>query len=182
MKHKSSITFIFTVISFFFFSDASVKAQSDHETPEKLVAAVYDVISGEAGKQRDWDRFRSLFHPSARMIATGRNPNTGVLNASALTTEDYISRTKEMFLRDGFIEREIKSRTERFGNIVHVFSSYEAFRTTKDEKPFLRGVNSFQLIFDGKKWLVMTILWQAEDKDNPLPKTLDRRSSGKYRR
>jgi hypothetical protein len=87
-----------------------------------------------------------------------------------------------MFLRDGFIEREINNRTERFGNIVHVFSSYEAFRTVKDEKPFLRGVNSFQLIFDGKRWWVVTILWQAEDKDTPLPKNLDRRTSGKSRR
>jgi hypothetical protein len=182
MKLKSSFTFIFALILFFCFSDVRVSAQSDHETPEKLVAAVYDVISGEAGKQRDWDRFRSLFHPSARMIATGRNPNTGAMNASALTTEDYISRTNEMFLRDGFIEREIKNRTERFGNIVHVFSSYEAFRTVKDEKPFLRGVNSFQLIFDGKRWWVVTILWQAEDKDTPLPKNLDRRTSGKSRR
>jgi hypothetical protein len=152
----------------------SVVAQSDHESPERLVAAVYDVISGEAGKERDWERFRSLFHPSARMIATGRNPNTGAFNASALSPEEYISRTNDMFLRDGFIEREIKSKTERFGNIVHVFSSYEAFRTAKDEKPFLRGVNSFQLIFDGKRWWVMTIMWQAEDADNPLPRDLDR--------
>jgi hypothetical protein len=57
--------------------------------------------------------------------------------------------------------------------MVHVFSSYEAFRSAKDEKPFLRGVNSFQLLFDGKRWWVMTIMWQAEDKDNPLPTDLD---------
>jgi hypothetical protein len=173
MKLKPAFTLIFSTILFFCFSDAKVNAQSDHETPEKLVAAVYDVISGEAGKQRDWARFNSLFHPSARMIATNRNPATGIVNSASFTPDEYIARTNDMFLRDGFIERQIKSRTERFGNLVHVFSSYEAFRTAKDEKPFLRGVNSFQLLFDGKRWWVMTIMWQAEDKDNPLPADLD---------
>ncbi len=165
---------LFTVtIALLTFGSHHANAQTDHESPEKLVAAVYDVISGEAGKQRDWERFRSLFHPSARMVATGRNPTTGALSATAWTPDEYITRTNDAFLRDGFLEREIKSKTERFGNMVHVFSSYEAFRSAKDEKPFLRGVNSFQLLFDGKRWWVMTIMWQAEDKDNPLPTDLD---------
>ena len=172
---RISLIFIFFV-TLFSISAMDTKAQSDFESPERLVAAVYDVISGEAGKQRDWERFKSLFHPSARMIATNRNVATGVLISVSLTPDEYISRTNEAFLRDGFFEREIRNKTERFGNIVHVFSSYEAFRTLKDEKPFIRGVNSFQLIFDGKRWWVMTILWQAEDKDNPLPADLTKKS------
>ena len=173
-KHTSKLL-LALAFSFTLFTAGRAEAQTDHESPERLVAAVYDVISGEAGKQRDWERFRSLFHPSARLIATGRNPNTGAVVVVSMTPEEYITRN-EAFLRDGFIEREIGSKTDRFGNIVHVFSSYEAFRSTKDEKPFLRGVNSFQLVYDGKRWLVMTILWQAEDRDNPLPAHLDKRN------
>lgn len=173
-KHNSKIVIGFALV-LALFAVKRTDAQTDHETPERLIAAVYDVISGEAGKQRDWERFRSLFHPTARLIATGRNPNTGAVVVIPMTPDEYITRN-EAFLRDGFIEREIVSKTDRFGNIVHVFSSYEAFRSAKDEKPFLRGVNSFQLVYDGKKWLVMTIFWQAEDKDNPLPALLDKRN------
>src|SRR5580658_7280184 len=45
----------------------SAKNPSDVDTVEHLVAALYDVISGPAGKPRDWDRFRSLFLPDGRL-------------------------------------------------------------------------------------------------------------------
>lgn len=44
---------------------------ADVGSKEAIVAAVYDVISGPVGEARDWDRFRSLFIPEARLIATG---------------------------------------------------------------------------------------------------------------
>ncbi|MFB3112623.1 MAG: hypothetical protein ACE10G_11370, partial [Gemmatimonadales bacterium] len=36
---------------------------ADVESVDAIVAAVYDVISGAAGQERDWDRMRSLFIP-----------------------------------------------------------------------------------------------------------------------
>jgi len=50
-----------------------------------------------------------------------------------------------------------------------VFSTYESRRTLNDEKPFMRGINSFQLWYDGKRWWVITILWQGESPDTPIP-------------
>jgi hypothetical protein len=38
-----------------------------------------------------------------------------------------------------------------------------------DPKPFARGINSFQLIHDGKRWWVLTIFWEGERPDNPIP-------------
>ncbi|HZH06175.1 MAG TPA: hypothetical protein VEY69_05825, partial [Lautropia sp.] len=43
---------------------------ADVRSVESIVAALYDVISGDAGVKRDWNRFRSLFYPGARMIPT----------------------------------------------------------------------------------------------------------------
>src|ERR1700677_1050557 len=34
---------------------------SDVDTVDHLLSSLYEVISGAAGKPRDWDRFRSLF-------------------------------------------------------------------------------------------------------------------------
>lgn len=137
---------------------------------DAIMAAVYDVISGDAGKARDWDRFRSLFHKDARLIPSGKNAKTGMYQAVALTPEDYIKRSGPYLEKEGFFERELARQTESYGNIVHVFSTYESLHKLSDKKPFARGINSFQLLNDGKRWWVMTIYWQGETEDAPIPK------------
>lgn len=143
---------------------------ADAASLDAIMKAVYDVISGDAGKPRDWDRFRTLFHKDARMIPTGKNPITNVVRATSFSPEDYIKRVEPVFAREGFHERESARQTETYGNITHAFSTYEAFRSLSDKTPFLRGINSFQLLNDGKRWWVLTIYWQAETPDNPIPK------------
>ena len=143
---------------------------ADVSSVDAIMKAVYGVISGDAGQKRDWERFRSLFHPSARMIPTGKNPQTNVFGAVALTPEDYIKRSGPYLEKEGFHESEIGRKTEIYGNIAHVFSTYEGRNKLTDKKPFLRGINSFQLLNDGKRWWVMTIYWQQETPDNLLPK------------
>jgi hypothetical protein len=141
----------------------------DVSSPDAIIAALYDVISGPVGQKRDWDRFRSLFAPGARLIPTGRNPQTGEFRLSALDPEGYITRSAAFLEKEGFTEKEIARRTERFGQIIHAFSTYEG-RRAADPAPFVRGVNSIQLFSDGRRWWIVTVLWQAESADNPLPK------------
>lgn len=143
---------------------------ADVASVDSIMKAVYDVISGDAGKPRDWERFRTLFHKDARMIPTGKNPQTGVVGARSLTPEDYIKRVEPVFAKEGFFEREVARRMEIYGNIAHVFSTYESFRSISDKKPFMRGINSFQLLNDGRRWWVLTIYWQGETPENPIPK------------
>src|SRR6476620_5493574 len=70
---------------------------ADVASMDAIIKAVYEVISGEAGQKRDWNRFRSLFYPGARMIGTGKNPNTGVYGARAVSPDDYIKRNEPYF-------------------------------------------------------------------------------------
>ncbi len=140
----------------------------DVASPESIVAAVYDVISGPAGQQRDWDRMRSLFLPGARLIPVGPLPDGGFA-ARVLSVDDYRARSEAALVKQGFFEREIARRAERFGQIVHVFSTYESRRRQEDPQPFARGINSFQLMHDGKRWWIVTIFWEAERPDNPIP-------------
>jgi hypothetical protein len=143
---------------------------ADVASVDAIMRSVYDVISGDAGKARNWDRFRSLFHKDARLIPTGKNPQNGVVTARVLSPEDYITRSEPLLVKDGFFEREIARRTEQYGNIVHVFSTYESRHKIDDKTPFARGINSFQLYNDGKRWWVLTIFWQGETGENPIPK------------
>lgn len=140
----------------------------DVATMDSIVAALYDVISGPAGQKRNWDRFRSLFYPGARLIPTGRRPS-GETVARVGSPEDYIARSSPLLEQNGFFEREISRRTEKFGNIAHLFSTYESRHKAEDEKPFARGINSIQLWNDGKRWWVLTVFWQGEDEKTPLP-------------
>ena len=138
----------------------------DVDSIEHILAATYDVISGPAGP-RDWDRFRSLFYPGARLIPSHRDEK-GVVSARALTPDEYATRGQGFFSKEGFFENTVANRIETWDNIAHVFSTYES-RHAKGEKPFARGINSFQLLNDGTRWWVVTIYWESEDKDHPLP-------------
>ncbi len=142
--------------------------ESDVATMDSVVAALYDVISGPAGKKRDWDRMRSLFIPGARLIPTGKR-QSGEISSRVLTVEDYITGSSKALEDGGFFEKEVARRVEIYGNIAHVFSTYETRRKLDDPKPFARGINSFQLMNDGKRWWIVTIFWQAEGPSNPLP-------------
>ena len=144
---------------------------ADVASIDSIMKAVYDVISGDAGKARDWDRFRSLFVEGARLIpTTAKNKDTGLVGVRVLSPEDYIKRAEPFLLKDGFHEREIARRVEQYGGIAHVFSTYESKHKMDDPKPFARGINSFQLTYDGKRWWVVTIFWQSETPELPIPK------------
>lgn len=150
---------------------AETKAKSaDVESVDGIIGALYDVISGPAGQRRDWSRFRGLFAPGARLIPTGVRPD-GSRAVRVMTPEDYAATSGPALERSGFFEREIARRTERFGNVLHVFSTYESRRAVTDSTPFARGINSIQLVNDGSRYWVMTILWDSERKDNPIPAT-----------
>jgi hypothetical protein len=140
---------------------------SDVASPDAILAAVYEVISGPAGKARDWNRFRSLFAPGARLIPIVSSPK-GSIHAQSMTPDEYATRGAPYFEKNGFYEREIARRTERWGMIVQAFSTYESRHSRSDSTPFERGINSFQLFFDGSRWWIVTIMWQGETPSNPL--------------
>lgn len=140
---------------------------ADVSSPDAIIAATYDVISGPAG-DRNWNRMRSLFHPSARLIRTGPQEG-GELAAKSYTLEEYITRAGAYFAKNGFWEKEAARHTDQWGNIFQAFSTYESRHDAKDATPFARGINSFQLFFDGKRWWVLTIYWQEESPNTPLP-------------
>ena len=149
------------------FANVPPAKPDDVKSVESLLAALYDVISGPPG-ERDWNRLRSLFMPNARLISAEKTPS-GEVRVRPNTVEDYVRLAGAYFLKNGFFEKPIVSRVQTFGNVAQVFSSYES-RHAPGEAPFARGINSFQLAYDGKRWWVVNILWDEERPDNPLPK------------
>ncbi len=85
-----------------------------------------------------------------------------------MTPDEYAQRAAANFEKNGFFESAVAQRVESFGSIAHVFSTYES-RHAPGEKPFARGINSFQLIRQGNEWKIMTILWDSEREGNAIP-------------
>lgn len=141
----------------------------DVSSMDAIMEAVYDVISGPRGQKRDWARMHSLFAPGARLIPA-RTDKNGVTEARMLSVDDYIRIGGPYLEKEGFFERETHRTVERYGAIAQVFSTYESRHAAADAKPFERGINSFQLLFDGHRWWVVTIYWQGERSDLPIPK------------
>jgi len=144
---------------------------ADVESIDAIIAATYDVISGRAGKRRDWDRERSLFVSGARLIPTAPVPGKTSVDLAPLVldVEGYIARVEPLFEKEGFYETEVARRVERFGQIAHVWSTYESRHDPSEPEPFVRGINSFQLFNDGKRWWILSIYWQHESARYPLP-------------
>jgi hypothetical protein len=134
---------------------------------DAIIHGLYDTISGPRGT-RDWDRLRGLFLPGARLIPAVHRPDVATA-ARVLSVEEFIKASAPRIKEEGFFEREICRRVERFGAVAHVFSTYESRHDRTDAKPFARGINSIQLFFDGKRWWVVTILWDAERPEQPIP-------------
>jgi hypothetical protein len=91
------------------------------------------------------------------------------MSTTSYSVQDYIDRASPYFEKNGFAEKETARRTEKWGNILQAFSTYESRHDAKDAAPFARGINSFQLFFDGTRWWIITIYWQEETPANPLP-------------
>lgn len=144
---------------------------ADVASIDAIIKASYDTISGPAGRKRDWDRQRSLFLPDARLIPTATRPgeNESDLAAQFLDVESYIARVEPLFRDSGFYETEVARRTEHFGQMAQVWSTYESRHWPEDPEPFMRGINSFQLFQDTKRWWIVNIYWQHENAAHPIP-------------
>ncbi|WP_338730847.1 hypothetical protein [Mangrovimonas cancribranchiae] len=175
MKHYL-LLFIFissTLLSFQSYAQNSIDTLDYSEnvsTLDKTINTLYQVISGEKGEARNWPLFKHLFKPNAKLIPSGKR-NDSIYGVRYLSPDDYINTSGQWLVDNGFFEKEIHRKKEQFGNITHIFSTYEAYKSDSDETPFMRGINSIQLLFDGTRWWIINIYWTQETPENPIPNT-----------
>jgi len=139
----------------------------DVGTLDGIMKAFYDVISGPAGQPRQWSRDRSLYIPEIRFVAMSVNKKGRPL-ARIATHQQFVDASNDYFLKEGFFEQEIHRTTQRFGNVAHIWSTYES-RNKADGPIIARGINSIELFWDGTRWWVASGIWDDERPDNPIP-------------
>ena len=144
------------------------------ESLDAIIKTLYGVISGEKGEERNWELFQYLYKDGAKMIPSGE-AKSGVYKMRYTTAEEYIESSGKWLFDNGFYEEEIHREVQQFGNIAHIFSTYQCFHSKKDKQPFMRGINSIQLIYDNTRWWVVNIYWAQENEKNPIPKEFDKK-------
>ena len=139
----------------------------DIATIDGMVKAYYEVVSGPAGTPRDWARDRTLYIKDLRFVQVDVGKD-GKLDPWITDHQQYVDRADGM-TKTGFFEKEIHRVTERFGPIAHVWSTYES-RQAETGPISMRGINSIELFWDGKRWWIANAIWTDETKDNLIPK------------
>jgi hypothetical protein len=142
----------------------------DVSSVDGIIKAFYEVISGPVGQPRQWARDRSLYIPGVRFVAIDVLTEGGSqIRADVMDHQTFVDRSNEFLVGRGFYEYEIHRVTRTFGNVTHVFSTYEG-RQRMDGPVTERGINSLQLFFDGKRWWIASAVWDKERPGNPIPK------------
>lgn len=149
--------------------ELSDAANSDSASIALVLSKLYQSISFSPPDEADWEGFRRLCVPYALLVHA---PASAEGSPVVLDPDTFIARYKENVARSelatrGFFEREIWRRVETFGNVAHVFSAFEA--GFANGEVFARGVNSIQLLQANGRWWVLTILWDDERENHPLP-------------
>ena len=131
---------------------------SDDDAIGAAIDEMYAMISGPAGP-RDWSRQDNCFLPEARQVRTWVD-DAGRPQKLSMTLDEYRDNTTPFFAENDFYEVETSRRIDRFGNMAHVWSSYEARRSPDDAEPERRGINSIQLFnHTDQGWRIIHMIW-----------------------
>lgn len=135
-----------------------------------MTRALYRVVSALPG-QRDWASVRHYYHPDARVVRTGLDPN-GQPFALVMSFDDYAENVETLLKDVRFSEVELAHDAVVFGNVARLTSVYEFTRETASGVVRGRGVNFFTLIFQDGAWRIMSIVWDNERAGLMLPQSL----------
>ena len=148
-------------------------SDSDGASVDAIIAALYASVSHDSATEPNWERMRGIFLPVGMLIPP-KNPRSDMF--TVLDVDGFEQRVREGAAAakakgdaTSFFEREVARKTDCFGNVCQVFSTYESRRAPSDEKPFVRGINSIQLVRDGRRWWIASVVWDTERADNPIP-------------
>jgi hypothetical protein len=169
MKYRLAFLLTVLVSAKTFSQSWNADSMESLSTVNSIMHSLYDVISGPAGQDRDWKAFRNLFAEDARMYIAVPDKEQGSVLKS-ITPEEYIERNQTRFADIGFNERELYRIANSYGAGTQVFSTYESHFVNKNgEEEITKGINNVQLYFDGERYFIVSIFWDANAKNIQVP-------------
>jgi hypothetical protein len=148
---------------------AEVPQPSDVSSVDAIIAASYDALSGPVGAPRQWERYLNLLDPNARLVSASFDATSGRPTVTRMDRDEYVKYANDYLVKTGFIDRKLRCITNHFGSIASVRCGFEGLEQSKRVE---RGVASFQLYHDGKRWWILSIVWDQERPGHPIPAEL----------
>lgn len=136
--------------------------------PAQVFASLYDLISGAADEERDWAEVRKLFFPGALLHSELTLPD-GSHQSGTWTVDEFCEAAAAEYRRDGFWEREVACRSECFGTIAQVWSTYESRIGSPEAEPIGRGINAAHLLERDGAWGIVSLIFQNERGTDGIP-------------
>ena len=132
-------------------------------TPEQMIKALDAAIGGPMDQDRAC--LREVVMDEARLSPILRNED-GSFGPRLLTREEWIANIARRG-HGSLYEYQVKVRTEQYGHIAHLWCTYQ-IRPAPDAAPTVTGINSLQAVFDGKRWRLLSAVWDTEAQSGPL--------------
>ncbi|MCF8332042.1 MAG: hypothetical protein K9H84_06285 [Bacteroidales bacterium] len=159
------------ILYLFIFNLSEMPAQSIKHPDTNAVKTIDGIInetlafiSGESKSSYNWGSFRLLFAADAQFMYLSHDKD-GQKTLHTMNLEEFARLGMQAYQQSDFSEYELKKTIDEYNGIAHVFQSYEASGDFGSE----RGMNSYQLIFDGKRWWITSILWTDNKNGIPIP-------------
>ncbi len=145
---------------------------------DAVLPTLYGIVSGKADSHKNWGLMRQFFAPNAIVTPLFHDKN-GKVKAKAGSVDDFIELNKVYFKGKSFYESEVKRTVFTFGHMANILSTYES-RKEPDGLPYAKGINSFQLINDGRRWCVLSVTWDSDSIFHPATTEKLNHAVGKF--
>lgn len=147
------------------------RALSDQEATAEIVSTFFAAFTSGPGVADQLDRLRAVLLPEAVIVRTcGGAP-------AVYGVEEFLTPRAQLLsggtLRD-FSERQLRGRTDVFGDIAQHLASYEK-SGVQDGQPFsARGMKTLQLVRTPAGWRISAVAWDDERDGVVLEETWTR--------
>lgn len=128
---------------------------------DQTIRALYDSMCFDEGGAPDWELFTSILAPNARLV---RVNDDGVFEFTVDTFRQDIDEKMRSGSLPSFSERELSRSVQRFDDIAHVLSIYEA-RSSSHGEILFRAAKSMQLFRRNDRWIISALLWRRGLRD-----------------
>ncbi len=131
----------------------------DVQSVQSVIKTYFEILSGSATTERDWDRFRSLFLPDGRFVAVRTWNNDPHIIPDALDVQKMIERLKANLQKADSEERPLDIQVKDASDLVQAFVTSEIqIHTTVNGDLSAHRVYSFELVKDVDRYWIVEIL------------------------
>jgi len=145
----------------------------DGRSVDAIVTALYQSVSCGPEVEPNWERMSALFLAGAKIVPPRAKGDAAISVLDGKAFQERVRKLLESWKQKGestaLYENEVARQEQCFGKVCQIFSTFETRHAPGDPQPIYRGIHSIQLVNDGSRWWIVSLAWDGERPDNPIP-------------